>query len=484
MVPSLAFVWAIIFLILPRYSSGVHVLKEQEDQFRAHQDEVNTFWVLENFFGVFLMQAGFAMLEAGTVQLKNTRNILLKNILDTVVSAVAFYATGYAFSFGYKSEEFGFSGYYQYFLTDYDGFDPALGYQFYVFMYAFCAASVTIVSGALAERTSYTAYLIYAAFHAAIVYPVVAHWVFSTSGWLSAYSSNPIGGVGFVDFAGCAVVHVVGGVAGFIGAKVVGPRIGRFDPLTGKPNSIAGYSVSVAAIGAYILWYGWFSFNGGSTLSISGGRAHLAARVFTNTAIAPCFSTAVMLFYTFVVKGNSSFYPALNGMLAGLVAITGPCSVVDPFAAAITGCLGGAVYIVAAKFVLHVLRVDDPLEVIAVHGFSGVVGVFIPVFFAKREYIEESFGYPVDSTRAGIFYGGNGTLMGVQLLGLISIVIWTGVAAGIMFWLLSILGWLRLSRGSEETGMDEKAITERMESWASITLVRNGETSQHRLRLT
>lgn len=475
----------VAFVASVHAAGSLAVTSDQEDQFDAYQENLNLVWLMQNFIGVLLMQAGFAMLEAGSVQVKNTRNIMLKNVVDSFVSAISFYAIGYALSFGVHDDgDLGFSGYYHFFLYDYEGFNNSSGFAFWCFMWAFCSASVTIVSGAMAERTTLMGYTIYAAYHAAVVYPVVAHWVWSPSGWITAYSPNAIGGVGFIDFAGSAVVHVVGGVAGLVGAYVVGPRIGRFDPISRAPRSIAGYSISIASIGGLILWYGWFNFNGGSTLTITDGKATLAARAMANTAIAPCFSTAVVLIYALLFRGDAKFFPALNGMLSGLVAITGACSVVEPYAAAITGCIAGVVYIVSATFVLRALRVDDPLDVVAVHGCSGVLGVFVPVLFAKKQFIEDSFGYPVDSESAGLLYGGDGRLFGVQLLGLLCIVCWTATLSWMMFRLLSIADVLRLSRRKEETGMDEKYISTSEESWASILLVRDGATTNHRLRLT
>ena len=405
---------------------------------------IDTAWLLIAAFLVFLMQAGFAMLEAGFVRSKNVANILMKNILDVSAGAIAFYAIGWGLAYGVSGGATnGFLGTGHFFLV---GFDD---WASWIFQFAFAATAATIVSGAMAERTAFRAYLFYSVFITAIIYPVVVHWAWDGNGWLTAFTDNPIGTNGYLDFAGSGVVHMVGGFAGLMGAIIVGPRIGKYGR-DGSINPIPGHSISLAALGVFILWFGWYGFNPGSTLGLTGGFAALAAKVAVNTTLA---AGAGAVCCAFLSRGRSPHFDiglTLNGALGGLVAITAPCAVVDPWAAIVIGAIAAPVVILGIEG-LDRLKIDDPVGAVSVHAFNGVWGVMAVGLFASQDGIAQAY---VASDKYGLLLGGGVEQLGIQALGVLAIAGWTVVASGIMFAIIKYTIGLRVSPEEEERGLD------------------------------
>ncbi len=405
---------------------------------------IDTAWLLIAAFLVFLMQAGFAMLEAGFVRSKNVANILMKNILDVSAGALAFWAVGWGLAYGFSGDATnGFVGTGHFFLV---GFDD---WASWIFQFAFAATAATIVSGAMAERTAFRAYLFYSVFITAIIYPVVVHWAWDGNGWLSAFASNPIGTNGYLDFAGSGVVHMVGGFAGLMGAIIVGPRIGKYGK-DGSINPIPGHSISLAALGVFILWFGWYGFNPGSTLGLTGGFAALAAKVAVNTTLAAGASAVGCAFLSRTRVHNFDIGLTLNGALGGLVAITAPCAVVDPWAAVVIGFIAAPIVILGTEG-LDRLKIDDPVGAVAVHGFNGVWGVLAVGLFASKSGIAEAY---VASDSYGLLLGGGAEQLGIQALGVAAIAGWTMVTSGIMFLIIKYTIGLRVSPEEEERGLD------------------------------
>ncbi|GBG79889.1 hypothetical protein CBR_g30154 [Chara braunii] len=408
----------------------------------------DTFLIFSAFL-VFLMQAGFAMLCAGSVRSKNTINILLKNLLDACVGAIAWYATGYAFAFGEDNKN-GFIGS-NFFVMDgvATANDGAPKYIFWLFQWAFSAASATIVSGSVAERTSFVSYLGYSFFLTGLVYPVVVHWVWNSQGWLSALKASPFRGVGAIDFAGSGVVHMVGGVAGFWGAVIVGPRIGRFDR-RGAATEMRGHSATLVVLGTFLLWFGWYGFNPGSMLAIVGS-AGVVGRVAVTTTLAAASAGLSSLFLKKLTSGTWDAMAVCNGALGGLVSITAGCSVVEPWAAIVIGVIGGVVYL-AGSALLLLIKVDDPVDAAPLHGGCGLWGVAAVGLFAKRSYVMDSI--VSNATHYGLFHGGGGKMLGVQLLYAICIIAWVSGTMSLFFGVLKIFGVLRVPPEEEQRGLD------------------------------
>jgi len=434
---------------------------------------VDTFYFM--FVGalVFFMQAGFGMLEAGSVRTKNTRNILLKNLLDACVGALIWWAWGFATAYETGTGGNTFIGS----TKDAKGFfaegwagknEHATGYTFaaWFFQYVFAAAAATIVSGAVAERAQLLAYLIYTTVITGLIYPVVVHWVWDGNGWASCFNSNtdsakgPLLG-GQVDFAGSGVVHMTGGVSALVAAAVIGPRSGRFEGggRVGKPVPIKGHSSVLQVLGTFILWLGWYGFNPGSTLGITpAGYAQAAARVVVTTTLsAAAGGITVCLLEKMLGSKTWDVGAVCNGILGGLVSITAGCSVTYPWAAAIIGVLGGFVYFGSSKMVLKIMKVDDPLDAFAVHGACGFWGCIATALFSAPAfaYYGELAGTDCNSDCAGVglFYG-CGCLMGVTLAALFAEIVWVGGMTFLMFFILKMAGILRVSQEVEEAGMD------------------------------
>jgi Amt family ammonium transporter len=321
---------------------------------------LDTVWVLLGAFLVFFMQAGFGMVEAGFIRAKNTCNILTKNFLDFCMASLGFFLIGYGLMFG-----------------DGNGFWGTKGwglplYAFWLFQAAFCGAAATIVAGGMAERMKFHAYLIYSFIISAFIYPIVGHWIWG-GGWLS--------NMGFADFAGSTVVHTVGGMAALVGTIILKPREGKFG-VDGKPNAIPAHSIPLASLGVFILWFGWFGFNAGSTLGVSNAGFDIG-RVAINTNLAAAMGGIFAMLTVWKRFGKPDLSMAMNGALAGLVAITAPCAFVEPWAALVIGAIGGVVVVLGVEL-LDKLQVDDPVGAVPVHGFCGVLGTISIGIFGKE----------------------------------------------------------------------------------------------------
>ncbi|MFC1632347.1 ammonium transporter [Candidatus Omnitrophota bacterium] len=379
---------------------------------------VDTLWVLIAAFLVFFMQAGFGMVEAGFIRAKNTCNILTKNFLDFCMASLGFFMFGYAIMFGSGNAFMGLKGW---FMAGAESAADIPIHAFWLFQAAFCGAAATIVAGGMAERMKFSAYLIYSFIISALIYPLVGHWIWG-GGWLA--------GLGFADFAGSTVVHAVGGCAALIGTIILRPRIGKYNP-DGSANVIAGHSIPLASLGVFILWFGWFGFNPGSTLSV--GNGDLIARVAINTNLAAAMGGIFAMFTVWRMFGKPDLSMAMNGALAGLVAITAPCAFVEPWAALIIGAVGGII-VVLGVVILDKIKVDDPVGAVPVHGLNGIWGTLaIGLFGQKALGLRQ---------------------LGIQALGVTSVVIFVLLAMGIVFKLVDKLIGLRVTRDEELKGLD------------------------------
>lgn len=392
---------------------------------------VNTIWVLLGAALVFLMQAGFAMCEAGFTRAKNTGNILMKNLMDFCIGTPVYWLLGFGLMFGGSSAIIGIID--PTVLSDYSAILPngVPLYAYLIFQTVFCATAATIVSGAMAERTKFVSYCLYSLAISAIVYPISGRWIWNPNGWLNQ--------LGFHDFAGSTAVHMVGGVCALIGAKILGPRIGKYDK-NGKPRAILGHNLSIAALGVFILWFCWFGFNGCSTVSMdSDGSIISASTVFVNTNMAPACACVVTMLYTWIRYKKPDVSMTLNAALAGLVAITAGCDVVNPVGAAIIGVISGIVMPLAIDFFDRIAKIDDPVGAISVHGVCGAMGTILTGLFA------------VDG---GVFYGGGFTFFGTQCLGVITVIAWVTVIITIVFFVINKTIGLRVSVQEETLGLD------------------------------
>ena len=410
-------------------------------------DAVNTNFLLTCAYMVFLMQAGFAMLCAGSVRSKNTMNILLKNVIDVAAGAVAYYLFGWGFAYGPEGNNpfiaAGDHALYNY--SDWEG---------WLFQWAFAAAAATIVSGAMAERTAFSAYLIYSVVLTGFVYPVVVHWVWDGRGWLAAFPNDindTIFKCGMIDFAGCGVVHMTGGFAALAGAYFVGPRLGRFTQ-DGEVADMPGHSATLVVLGTFLLWFGWYGFNPGSQLAIgSSTDAEIVGRCAVTTTLSGAAAGLTTLFARKIQSGTWDLVTSCNGALAGLVAITAGPSVLQPWAALIAGAIGALVFLGSKWLVLYKLKVDDPVDAIALHGFTGAWGLIVVGLLADKTYVGQVYS---DATDYGIFYGGEGKLLGAEIVGIICIFLWVMSTQGLLFFVLSKLGLLRASADEEMLGLD------------------------------
>jgi len=446
-----------------------------EDNDKAIAAAGDVFWLLFGAVLVMFMQAGFALLEAGSVRAKNTKNILLKNTLDACIGAVLFWAFGFAFAFGGKGDALPFIGSNYFFLMDIDAENGrnavfsggGYGFAFWTFQWAFSAAAATIVSGAVAERCRLSAYAVYTTIITGFIYPVIVHWVWSADGFLSAFkttSGNPanpanleaeydpdFGSNGMMDFAGSGVVHMTGGGAALVAAIILGPRKGRFDA-DGKVLPIKPHSTVLQAIGTFILWFGWYGFNCVSTLAFGG--AAVAGRVAMNTTLAPAGGGLAMLACSMVMGEAPEVVAVLSGILGGLVAITAPCPVVDAWAALLIGSIGGVI-VYGSSAMLKMMKVDDPLDASPIHFFAGAWGVISVGLFANK--IATTTAYTITDTNPGYggFFGDDGIQLGIQVLGVVLITLWTCGMSAIMFMILKVTGMFRVSEEEEDMGLDE-----------------------------
>ena len=387
---------------------------------------VDTIWVLLGAVLVFFMQAGFAMVETGFTRAKNAGNIIMKNLMDFAIGATVYWIIGFGIMFGSGNGFFGAIDLFS--RGDYSGSYPS--WAFLIFQTVFCATAATIVSGAMAERTKFISYCFYSLIISAVIYPISGHWIWG-GGWLAQ--------LGFVDFAGSTAVHMVGGVAALVGAKILGPRIGKYGK-DGKPKAIPGHSLTLGALGVFILWMCWFGFNGASTVSATGDETlTLMSKIFVNTNLAAAIAACVTMIFTWIRYKKPDVSMTLNGALAGLVAITAGCAAVSPEGAAIIGVISGIVIVLAVELFDKVLKIDDPVGAISVHGVCGAMGTILVGLFA------------VDG---GVFYGGGFKLLGVQALGVGAVILWVVVTMTIVFYIIKATIGLRVSKQEEIEGLD------------------------------
>ena len=402
-------------------------------------EELMTF-VNNNIFGVwfligaalvFWMQAGFAMVEAGFTRAKNTGNILMKNLMDFCIGTVVFIAIGFSLLLG--EDMLGFIG-----KPGFDIFTAYSDFHFsnFVFNLVFCATTATIVSGAMAERTKFISYCIYSGVISALIYPIEAHWIWG-GGWLSQ--------LGFHDFAGSCAIHMVGGICALIGAKMLGARIGKFTKdesgKINKVNAIPGHNIPIGALGVFILWLGWYGFNGAAATSVEQ-----LGSIFLTTTVSPAVATVVCMVFTWIRYGKPDVSMCLNASLAGLVAITAPCDVTDCFGALIIGAVAGVLVVFGVWLLDYKLRIDDPVGAVAVHMLNGIWGTIAVGLFATPS--------APSSELTGLFYGGGFHLLGIQCLGILTVAAWAAVCITVSFLLIKAIFGLRCSAEEEIEGLD------------------------------
>ena len=383
-------------------------------------------WFLIGAALVFFMQCGFAMVESGFTRAKNAGNIIMKNLMDFCIGTVTFTLLGFGLLCG-EDALFGLVG-----LPDLGIFTDFANFPWhnFVFNLVFCATTATIVSGAMAERTKFSTYCIYSGIISLVIYPIEAHWIWG-GGWLVQN--------GFVDFAGSCAIHMVGGIAAFIGAKMEGARIGKFTK-DGKPKAILGHSMTLGALGVFILWFGWYGFNGAAA-----GDADYLGQIFLTTTISPAIASCTTMMFTWIKNGKPDVSMTLNGSLAGLVAVTAPCADIDALGAAIIGIVAGLLVCFGVWLLDYKLKVDDPVGAVAVHCLNGMWGTLAVGLFATGKG---------QNGITGLFYGGGGRQLGIQALGLVSVAAWTIVTCTLMFFVLKKTIGLRVSRHEEIVGLD------------------------------
>lgn len=395
---------------------------------------VNTIWVLFGAALVFFMQAGFSLCEAGFTRAKNTGNILMKNLMDFCIGTPAFWLIGFGLMFGSGNA---FLGRFDPTITgDYSNILPAGVplWAFVIFQTVFCATSSTIVSGAMAERTKFSAYCIYSAAISIIIYPISGHWIWG-GGWLNQ--------LGFHDFAGSTAVHMVGGICAMVGAAILGPRIGKYDK-NGKPCAILGHNLTFAALGVFILWFCWFGFNGASTVGMdSNALMETASRVFFNTNLSAAVACCTTLVVTWICYKKPDVSMTYNAALAGLVGITAGCDAVSSVGAATIGLICGIVVVLSVEFFDKIVKIDDPVGAVSVHCICGGLGTLLIGFFATGV-----------TTEKGLFYGGGFHFLGLQVLGVLSVAAYVAVVITIVFLIIKYTIGLRADRADELAGLD------------------------------
>jgi Amt family ammonium transporter len=396
-------------------------MEEVSKQITEINGVLDILWILIAGIFVFFMQAGFTLVEAGFTRSKNTINIIMKNLMDLCIGSLAFWAIGYTLMYGDSISSF--IGTPSLFFND-DGEMHNLFFQT-----VFCATAATIVSGAVAERTKFSTYLALSLIMTILIYPVSGHWVWQGDGWLT--------NLGFTDFAGSSVVHSVGGWAALVAAIMVGPRIGKYTD--GKSNAIPGHSMILGALGVFILWLGWFGFNPGSELAISGASANRVANIVITTNLAAAAGAIVAMFYTWMKYGKPDISMTLNGALAGLVGITAGCAAVSNFGAVAIGAICGLVVVLSIAFIDEKLKIDDPVGAISVHGVCGALGTILVGLFA------------IDG---GLFYGGGFSKLGIQAVGVLAIGAWAVAMTFIVLFILKKTMGLRVSERDETEGLD------------------------------
>jgi len=388
---------------------------------------VDTIWVLLAAALVFFMQAGFAMVETGFTRAKNAGNIIMKNLMDFALGSLVFWAVGFGLMFG--ADNFGLFGSFDFFVKGTYGTTIPTA-VFLIFQTVFAATAATIVSGAMAERTKFISYVIYSVIISTLIYPITGHWIWG-GGWLSQ--------LGFHDFAGSTAVHMVGGVAAFVGAAILGPRIGKYSK-SGKSHAIPGHSLTLGALGVFILWFGWFGFNPGSTLSVTGDGAILSVgNIFVTTNLAAAAGATITMIITWIRYKKPDVSLTLNGALAGLVAVTAGCDLVSPTGAVFIGLIAGFIVVFGIEFIDKVLKIDDPVGAVGVHCLCGAGGTIMVGLFAVE---------------GGLFYGGGLKMLGVQTLGVVSVAAFVAVAMFIVFMIIKNTVGLRVTAAEEIAGLD------------------------------
>lgn len=431
----------LLFPLITTAQTSVPEEVSNADKISELSTGLNTVWMLLAAMLVFFMQPGFALVEAGFTRSKNTANILMKNLVDFMVGSILFWFIGFGLMFG-VGDVFGTPH-----LFDLDAMDniiqnglPIEG--FLIFQTVFCATSATIVSGAMAERTKFSMYLAYTIAISVLIYPVSGHWTWG-GGWLS--NANPdsfmmsVFGYTFHDFAGSTVVHSVGGWIALVGAAILGPRLGKYGK-DGKSKAIPGHNLTLACLGVFILWFGWFGFNPGSQLAAAGyGDQTAISHVFLTTNLAACTGGFLALIVSWIKYGKPSLSLTLNGILAGLVGVTAGCDLVSPMGAALIGAICGTVMIFAVEFIEHRLKIDDPVGASSVHGVCGSLGTILTGLFAVE---------------GGTFYGGGFGFLGAQIFGVIIVGGWAALMGYIIFKVLDKVHGLRVPARIEEEGLD------------------------------
>lgn len=402
-----------------------------EEIFESMNSMLFGVWFLIGAALVFWMQAGFAMVETGFTRAKNAGNILMKNLMDFCIGTVVFILIGFSLLLGEDVAGLigkpGFD-----IFTAYESFD----WSNFVFNLVFCATTATIVSGAMAERTKFLSYCIYSAVISALIYPIEAHWIWG-GGWLAQ--------MGFHDFAGSCAIHMVGGICALIGAKILGPRIGKFgtdkDGKVTKVNAFPGHSIPLGALGVFILWLGWYGFNGAAAASVEQ-----LGSIFLTTTVAPAVATVVCMIFTWMKYGKPDVSMCLNASLAGLVAITAPCDVTDALGAAVIGAVSGLLVVFGVWLLDYKLHIDDPVGAVAVHCMNGIWGTIATGLFATTS--------APGSELSGLLYGGGFKLLGLQLLGVVSVGAWAAVTITITFLIIKAIAGLRVTEEEEIVGLD------------------------------
>lgn len=431
----------LLFPLITTAQTSVPEEVSNADKIAELSTGLNTVWMLLAAMLVFFMQPGFALVEAGFTRSKNTANILMKNLVDFMVGSILFWFIGFGLMFG-VGNVFGTPH-----LFDLDAMDniiqnglPIEG--FLIFQTVFCATSATIVSGAMAERTKFSMYLAYTIAISVLIYPVSGHWTWG-GGWLSNADPDSfmmsVFGYTFHDFAGSTVVHSVGGWIALVGAAILGPRLGKYGK-DGKSKAIPGHNLTLACLGVFILWFGWFGFNPGSQLAAAGyGDQTAISHVFLTTNLAACTGGFLTLIVSWIKYGKPSLSLTLNGILAGLVGVTAGCDLVSPMGAALIGAICGTVMIFAVEFIEHRLKIDDPVGASSVHGVCGSLGTILTGLFAVE---------------GGTFYGGGFGFLGAQIFGVIIVGGWAALMGYIIFKVLDKVHGLRVPARIEEEGLD------------------------------
>ena len=431
----------------PLYPLFLNTTKGEEDTIMTEEimevlnGQVFGVWFLIGAALVFWMQAGFAMVETGFTRAKNAGNIIMKNLMDFCIGTVTFILIGFSLLLG--EDLLGFIGKPGFdIFTAYESFD----WSSFVFNLVFCATTATIVSGAMAERTKFLSYCIYSAVISALIYPIEAHWIWG-GGWLAQ--------LGFHDFAGSCAIHMVGGISAIVGAKILGPRIGKFTKDKSgqiiKVNAFPGHSLPLGALGVFILWLGWYGFNGAAATSVEQ-----LGSIFVTTTIAPAIATVTCMIFTWIKYGKPDVSMCLNASLAGLVAITASCDVTDALGAIIIGLVAGLLVVFGVWLLDYKLRIDDPVGAVAVHMMNGIWGTIAVGLFATNTAPGYSIADASGNEIVGLFYGGGLKLLGLQLLGFVSVAAWTAVTITIVFLIIKATVGLRVTEEEEIVGLDAK----------------------------